>query len=376
MDQWHDDVKVDDLSQEFLRFFRAFIPEDRDIFFKILEEEYKKLKEEKDLDLKKSENNELIETFKEEIQEVEKEIIQQETNELIENLKEEVNEIKKQEISEISIEEKIQKEKNQFIKDNQEELENLELVKNKDDKFMLYSEQMIFPQNKMEEFEKKLKNNPEAKIDEVLNINDIKNNLQKEQEFQKIFTEEVASLSDEAPSLEKEQKLNPDNYFKDLINWFDKKKLENEKIPLTKEEFKNEFLEYCKNGMSENEMKILLLLANKEPSKLTQEHKDMIKDGLKFNLTNQKLLDQGLETAIRAEIGEKIINNNIGDLVKSVEKMKKTDNLIDKKMLDGTIQNIADKIKTNNKHLTTESMEKLNAITNNKEIQKSKGRKI
>lgn len=45
-------------------------------------------------------------------------------------------------------------------------------------------------------------------------------------------------------------------------------------------------------------------------------------------------------------------------------------------MLDGTIQNIADKIKTNNKHLTTESIEKLNAITNNKEIQKSKGRKI
>ena len=47
--------------------------------------------------------------------------------------------------------------------------------------------------------------------------------------------------------------------------------------------------------MSENEMKILLILQNK--GTLSKEHKDMIEQGLKYNLSNNKLLDKGLETA-------------------------------------------------------------------------------
>ena len=256
------------------------------------------------------------------------------------------------------------------MQNNQEELESLELVSSKDSELMLYSDQIMFPQETMQTFKQELQNNPNTQLSAIHNVNNVKENLAKEREFQEIFTQEVASLSDESPSMEKERKLNPDNYFQDLMNWFDKKKLENENMPLTKKEFKEEFLEYCKSGMSENEMKILLLLANKEPSKLTKEHKDMINDGLKFNLTNAKLLDKGLETAIRAQVGENLINNNIDDFTKSVEKLKASDNLIDKKMMEGTTQKIAGKIAEQTPNITPNNKQKLEAIANNKEMPK------
>ena len=78
-------------------------------------------------------------------------------------------------------------------------------------------------------------------------MDSIKENLANEQSFQKLFKEEIASLQE--PSMENSKKLDPNNYFNDLIDWFDKKKLDNANMPLTKNEFKAEFLEYCKNGM-------------------------------------------------------------------------------------------------------------------------------
>ena len=271
---------------------------------------------------------------------------------------------------EIDIDVEIARQKQDFIQNNQEELESLELVSNKDSELTLYADQIIFPEQTMQAFKQELQNNPNTQLDSMLTMDKVKENLAKEREFQEVFTQEVASLSDESLSMEKDRKLNPDNYFQDLMNWFDKKKLENENIPLTKKEFKEEFLEYCKSGMSENEMKILLLLANKEPSKLTKEHKDMINDGLKFNLTNAKLLDKGLETAIRGQVGENLINNNIEDFTKSVEKLKSSDNLIDKKMMEGTTQKIANKIADQTPNITQTNSQKLEAIANNKEIPK------
>ncbi len=206
-------------------------------------------------------------------------------------------------------------------------------------------------------------------------MDSIKENLAKEQSFQKLFKEEIASLQE--PSMENSKKLDPNNYFNDLIDWFDKKKLDNENMPLTKNEFKAEFLEYCKNGMNENEMKILLLLANKEPSRLTKEHKDMLNEGLKYNLTNNKLLDKGLECAIRAEIGEGLINNNVIDFAKSAEKLKASNNIIDKKMCETTLPKIANKIKDQSSNLNSENTAKLNAIINNQAFPqhtKTKGR--
>ncbi|HIV49346.1 MAG TPA: hypothetical protein IAA33_05835 [Candidatus Helicobacter avicola] len=383
MDSWHEDIKTDDMSQEFLRFFRALMPNDRDLFYKLLEEEYKEIKKTQEMSNSEQEQtNEFIGNVQQEIQEIK---TQAETNAFINDIKQEVAKLNNAQESQektqesivkepqekaINLDEEIARQKQEFVQNNQEELESLELVSSKDSELMLYSDQIMFPQETMQTFKQELQNNPNTQLSAIHNVNNVKENLAKEREFQEIFTQEVASLSDESPSMEKERKLNPDNYFQDLMNWFDKKKLENENMPLTKKEFKEEFLEYCKSGMSENEMKILLLLANKEPSKLTKEHKDMINDGLKFNLTNAKLLDKGLETAIRAQVGENLINNNIDDFTKSVEKLKASDNLIDKKMMEGTTQKIAGKIAEQTPNITPNNKQKLEAIANNKEMPK------
>lgn len=372
-DTWHDDVKVDDMKEEFLKWFRGLIPKDRDLFFQTLEEEYANIKEIESNSYANTQTlqKEFIDDLAQEVQEIKTQV---ETKEFINDLAQEVKDIKEQATQAatqtIDINTEIAKQKQEFIQSHQEELESLELVSQKDSELMLYSDQMIFPQQTMQNFAQALANNPNAKLSDHLTMTNVRDNLKQEREFQDVFTQEVAALSDESPSMEKDQKLNPDNYFKDLINWFDKKKLENENMPLTKQEFKQEFLDYCKNGMNENEMKILLLLANKEPSKLTKEHKDMINEGLKFNLTNNKLLDKGLETAIRAQIGENLINNNIDDFTKSVDKLKKSENLIDQKMLEGTTQKLAQKIKDQTPNITQGNKEKLIALVDGKDLPK------
>ncbi|MDE7235234.1 hypothetical protein [Helicobacter japonicus] len=352
MDTWHDDVKTDDMGQEFLRWFKMLIPKDRDLFFQILEEERQKIKEQEHIQEDTIDSN---------TKEQELEKSQQEP--LIEK-----------DIESKDISQQILEAKEQFVLDNATSLQELELMQNSEN-CTIYHDKMIFPQDKLEAFQKDLENNPKAKLTDHINMDSIKENLANEQSFQKLFKEEIASLQE--PSMENSKKLDPNNYFNDLIDWFDKKKLDNENMPLTKNEFKAEFLEYCKNGMNENEMKILLLLANKEPSRLTKEHKDMLNEGLKYNLTNNKLLDKGLECAIRAEIGEGLINNNVIDFAKSAEKLKTSNNIIDKKMCETTLPKIANKIKDQSSNLNSENTAKLNAIINNQALPqhtKTKGR--
>lgn len=372
MDTWHDDVKTDDMGQEFLRWFKMLIPKDRDLFFQILEEERQKIKEQEH-----TQDNTIDSNTKEQELDLDKEMAKTgyyplEQLEQMEIEKTQQNSTSKIESKDIS--QQILEAKEQFVLDNATSLQELELMQNSEN-CTIYHDKMIFPQDKLEAFQKDLENNPKAKLTDHINMDSIKENLANEQSFQKLFKEEIASLQE--PSMENSKKLDPNNYFNDLIDWFDKKKLDNENMPLTKNEFKAEFLEYCKNGMNENEMKILLLLANKEPSRLTKEHKDMLNEGLKYNLTNNKLLDKGLECAIRAEIGEGLINNNVIDFAKSAEKLKTSNNIIDRKMCETTLPKIANKIKDQSSNLNSENTAKLNAIINNQALPqhtKTKGR--
>lgn len=372
MDTWHDDVKTDDMGQEFLRWFKMLIPKDRDLFFQILEEERQKIKEQEH-----TQDNTIDSNTKEQELDLDKEMAKTgyyplEQLEQMEIEKTQQNSTSKIESKDIS--QQMLEAKEQFVLDNATSLQELELMQNSEN-CTIYHDKMIFPQDKLEAFQKDLENNPKAKLTDHINMDSIKENLANEQSFQKLFKEEIASLQE--PSMENSKKLDPNNYFNDLIDWFDKKKLDNENMPLTKNEFKAEFLEYCKNGMNENEMKILLLLANKEPSRLTKEHKDMLNEGLKYNLTNNKLLDKGLECAIRAEIGEGLINNNVIDFAKSAEKLKTSNNIIDRKMCETTLPKIANKIKDQSSNLNSENTAKLNAIINNQALPqhtKTKGR--
>ena len=88
MDSWHEDIKTDDMSQEFLRFFRALMPNDRDLFYKLLEEEYKEIKKTQEMSNSEQEQtNEFIGNVQQEIQEIK---TQAETNAFINDIKQEV----------------------------------------------------------------------------------------------------------------------------------------------------------------------------------------------------------------------------------------------------------------------------------------------
>jgi len=143
-------------------------------------------------------------------------------------------------------------------------------------------------------------------------------------------------------------------------------------MPISKGKFKQSFMNTASNGMGENEMKILLILSNKEPTILTKEHKDMLKEGLKLNLQNKNLLDNGLDSAIRADIGESITNAQIQDFTKTIIELSKTQNLIDKRLCEDTTPKLAKKILDSNKNLSPANADTLKAMIANKPIQTKK----
>lgn len=84
-----------------------------------------------------------------------------------------------------------------------------------------------------------------------------------------------------------------------LLDFFEKKRIENQNLSISKDEFKKDFLNYCKTNMNEQEMRTLVSLYQKTPTKLTKEHKEMIAKGMRYNLVNNNLLDKSLETSIK-----------------------------------------------------------------------------
>ncbi len=63
----------------------------------------------------------------------------------------------------------------------------------------------------------------------------------------------------------------------------------------TKLDFKESFLNYAKNHMNEDELKVLLVVSQKEPTKLTKEHINLIKDCLEQAHGNKHMQDKGLQ---------------------------------------------------------------------------------
>ncbi len=101
---------------------------------------------------------------------------------------------------------------------------------------------------------------------------------------------------------EKEQekpKIGNDIDFKDkyanLHSFFKQTELDiKQKRIKTKLDFKESFLNYAKNHMNEDELKVLLVVSQKEPTKLTKEHINLIKDCLEQAHGNKHMQDKGL----------------------------------------------------------------------------------
>ncbi|EJB53944.1 hypothetical protein HPHPH27_0574 [Helicobacter pylori Hp H-27] len=100
----------------------------------------------------------------------------------------------------------------------------------------------------------------------------------------------------------------------------------------TKFDFKESFLNYAKNHMNEDELKVLLVVSQKEPTKLTKEHINLIKDCLEQAHGNKHMQDKGLQLSVKSILGhqlEKEHHEVLKDyLAKSKDSLEPMDNRV------------------------------------------------
>ncbi len=100
----------------------------------------------------------------------------------------------------------------------------------------------------------------------------------------------------------------------------------------TKLDFKESFLNYAKNHMNEDELKVLLVVSQKEPTKLTKEHINLIKDCLEQAHGNKHMQDNGLQLSVKSILGhqlEKEHHEVLKDyLAKSKDSLEPIDNRV------------------------------------------------
>ncbi|WRC12580.1 hypothetical protein KVD09_02275 [Helicobacter pylori] len=100
----------------------------------------------------------------------------------------------------------------------------------------------------------------------------------------------------------------------------------------TKLDFKESFLNYAKNHMNEDELKVLLVVSQKEPTKLTKEHINLINDCLEQAHGNKHMQDKGLQLSVKSILGhqlEKEHHEVLKDyLAKSKDSLEPMDNRV------------------------------------------------
>ncbi|WQY00995.1 hypothetical protein KVK82_06905 [Helicobacter pylori] len=139
---------------------------------------------------------------------------------------------------------------------------------------------------------------------------------------------------------EKEQekpKIDNDIDFKDkyanLHSFFKQTELDiKQKRIKTKLDFKESFLNYAKNHMNEDELKVLLVVSQKEPTKLTKEHINLIKDCLEQAHGNKHMQNKGLQLSVKSILGyelEKEHHEALKDYMqKSKDSLESMDNRV------------------------------------------------
>ncbi|WP_120946193.1 coiled-coil domain-containing protein [Helicobacter labacensis] len=142
---------------------------------------------------------------------------------------------------------------------------------------------------------------PEAK-----NLVEQKQESNAEQLSQPEQSLEVSSeaLDTQEPKQTPPQAIEIDNKYAKLHSYFKQVELDvQQKRIKTKTDFKESFLNYAKSHMTEAELKVLLVLSQKQPSKLTQEHRNLINDALEQAHGNKHMQDLGLQLSVKAVLG-------------------------------------------------------------------------
>ncbi|BAW51170.1 uncharacterized protein HPF28_0221 [Helicobacter pylori] len=156
------------------------------------------------------------------------------------------------------------------------------------------------------------------------------------------LNEKETNTQEQAKHTEKEQekpKIAPNNdidlkdKYANLHSFFKQTELDiKQKRIKTKLDFKESFLNYAKNHMNEDELKALLVVSQKEPTKLTKEHINLIKDCLEQAHGNKHMQDKGLQLSVKSILGhelEKEHHEVLKDyLAKSKDSLEPMDNRV------------------------------------------------
>ncbi|GHR59426.1 hypothetical protein VN0511_15340 [Helicobacter pylori] len=156
------------------------------------------------------------------------------------------------------------------------------------------------------------------------------------------LNEKETNTQEQAKHTEKEQekpKIAPNNdidlkdKYANLHSFFKQTELDiKQKRIKTKLDFKESFLNYAKNHMNEDELKVLLVVSQKEPTKLTKEHINLIKDCLEQAHGNKHMQDKGLQLSVKSILGhelEKEHHKVLKDyLAKSKDSLEPMDNRV------------------------------------------------
>lgn len=156
------------------------------------------------------------------------------------------------------------------------------------------------------------------------------------------LNEKETNTQEQDKHTEKEQekpKIAPNNdidlkdKYANLHSFFKQTELDiKQKRIKTKLDFKESFLNYAKNHMNEDELKVLLVVSQKEPTKLTKEHINLIKDCLEQAHGNKHMQDKGLQLSVKSILGhelEKEHHEVLKDyLAKSKDSLEPMDNRV------------------------------------------------
>ncbi len=146
---------------------------------------------------------------------------------------------------------------------------------------------------------------------------------------QQVFQEQEKGQEKKTPSNDIDLK----DKYASLHSFFKQTELDiKQKRIKTKLDFKESFLNYAKNHMNEDELKVLLVVSQKEPTKLTKEHINLIKDCLEQAHGNKHMQDKGLQLSVKSILGhqlEKEHHEVLKDyLAKSKDSLEPMDNRV------------------------------------------------
>ncbi len=159
------------------------------------------------------------------------------------------------------------------------------------------------------------------------------NNYLNEKETNTQEQGEYAQKEQEKPKIAPNNDIDLKDKYASLHSFFKQTELDiKQKRIKTKLDFKESFLNYAKNHMNEDELKVLLVVSQKEPTKLTKEHINLIKDCLEQAHGNKHMQDKGLQLSVKSILGhqlEKEHHEVLKDyLAKSKDSLEPMDNRV------------------------------------------------